>query len=64
MQVLIWLLIPVGAGLLATIYLAILNRPSRPANAHQGMKGLSEFKSAMTRPLPRKQSGKKIKKKM
>jgi hypothetical protein len=52
MQVLLWLLIPVVAGLLATIYLAIKYRPSRPANAHKGMAGLAKFKAAMTRPIP------------
>lgn len=53
MQVLIWLLIPVAAGVFATIYLAIKYRPSRPSNAHKGMAGLAEFKNAMNRPLPK-----------
>lgn len=61
MQVLVWLLIPVGAGLLATIYLAIKYRPSRPANAHKGMLGLTQFRDAMTRPIPRDNDKKKKK---
>jgi hypothetical protein len=59
MQVLLWLLIPVAAGLSATIYLAIKHRPSRPANAHRGMSGLAEFRDAMNRPLPRDDENKK-----
>ena len=59
MQVLLWLLIPVAAGLSATIYLAIKYRPSRPANAPRGMSGLAEFRDAMNRPLPRDDENKK-----
>jgi hypothetical protein len=59
MQVLVWLLIPVFAGLSAAIYLTLRYRPARPSNAHKGMSGLAEFKNAMDRPLPRNEKKEK-----
>jgi hypothetical protein len=60
MKVLIWLLIPVIAGLWATIYLKIKYRTTRPANAHKGMSLLTDFRDAMTRPMPRNNDKKNI----
>ncbi len=52
MQTLVWLLIPVVAGLLATLYVLWIARPRKPADARRGMQGLYEFREAMERQLP------------
>lgn len=52
MQALVWLLIPVIAGLLATLYVFWVARPRKPNDAKKGMEGLYEFRAAMERQLP------------
>lgn len=52
MQTLAWLLIPLVAGLVATLYVVWIVRPRKPADARRGMQGLYEFRAAMERQLP------------
>ena len=52
MQTLAWLLIPVFAGLIATLYVDWIARPRKPADAQKGMQGLYEFRAAMERQVP------------
>jgi hypothetical protein len=58
MQSLVWLLIPVVAGSLATLYVVWISRPQKPADAQAGMQGLYEFRAAMERQLPLRTSDK------
>ena len=52
MSVLLWWLIPVVATLIALAWVALRNRPSRPADAAQGMADMERFREAMAKPLP------------
>lgn len=52
MSVLLWWLIPVIATLIALAWVALRNRPSRPADAAQGMAEMERFREAMAKPLP------------
>jgi len=51
-SVLLWWLIPVIATLIALAWVALRNRPSRPADAAQGMAEMERFREAMAKPLP------------
>jgi hypothetical protein len=58
MQPLAWLLIPVVAGSLATLYVVWISRPRKPDDANKGMQGLYEFRAAMERQIPLRTSSK------
>jgi hypothetical protein len=58
MQSLVWLLIPLAAGLIATLYVVWISRPKKPADAKTAMAGLYEFRAAMERQLPLRTSDK------
>lgn len=63
MQTLAWLLIPLLAGLLATLYVLWIARPRKPNDAQRGMESLYEFRAAMERQLPLRTSDKSFEQK-
>ena len=49
---LLWWLIPIGATVLAVLYVTYRSRPDKPADAHDGMERLRRMQDAMERPMP------------
>jgi len=49
---LLWWLIPIGATVLAVLYVMYRSRPEKPIEAHDGMERLRRMQDAMQRPLP------------
>lgn len=52
MSPLAWWLIPLGATLLAVVWVSWRSRPRRPAEAEDAIATRQKFKAAMERPLP------------
>ena len=52
MQALAWWLIPIGATVLAVLFVMMRSRPGKPATAEDGMTSLRRMQEAMERPLP------------
>ncbi len=52
MQALAWWLIPIGATVLAVLFVMFRSRPTKPATAADGMESLRRMQEAMERPLP------------
>lgn len=51
-DILVWLLVPLGATLLALLWLGWRARPKGPIDTHEGMAELVRFREAMAKPLP------------
>lgn len=47
-----WLLIPIGATLLAIAWAMLRSRPTRPISADEGIDSLRRMQDAMNRQLP------------
>jgi hypothetical protein len=47
-----WWLIPIGATVLAVLFVLYRSRPEKPQEATDGMASLERMKQAMERPLP------------
>lgn len=52
MSALAWWLIPIGATVLAVLFVMLRGRPSKPSTAEDGMTSLRRMQEAMERPLP------------
>ena len=52
MQALLWWLIPLGATVLAVLFVMIRSRPSKPTTAEDSMERLRRMQAAMERPMP------------
>lgn len=52
MSALAWWLIPLGATVLAVVFVALRSRPSRPTTAADGVEGMRRMQQAMERPMP------------
>ena len=52
MSALAWWLIPIGATVLAVLFVMLRSRPAKPATAEDGMTSLRRMQEAMERPLP------------
>jgi hypothetical protein len=47
-----WWLIPIGATVLAVLFVMLRSRPSKPTSAEDAMTSLRRMQEAMERPLP------------
>jgi hypothetical protein len=47
-----WWLIPIGATVLATLFVIFRNRPSRPIRTSEGLSSMRAMRRAMEKPLP------------
>lgn len=47
-----WWLIPIGATVLAVLYVTYRSRPDKPIDAHDAMERLRRMQDAMERPMP------------
>ncbi len=47
-----WWLIPIGATVLAVLFVMFRSRPTKPASVEDGMTSLKRMAQAMERPLP------------
>jgi hypothetical protein len=47
-----WWLIPIGATVLAVLFVMMRSRPTKPTSAEDGMTSLKRMQEAMERPLP------------
>lgn len=56
---LMWWLIPIGATVLAVLFVMLRGRPTKPTAARDSMENLKAMQQAMERPLPshRRSSG-------
>ena len=52
MSALAWWLIPIGATVLADLFVMLRSRPSKPTSAEDAMTSLRRMQEAMERPLP------------
>ena len=52
MSALAWWLIPIGATVLAVLFVMMRSRPTKPTSAEDGMTSLKRMQEAMERPLP------------
>lgn len=52
MSALAWWLIPIGATVVAVLFVMFRSRPAKPATAADGMASLKKMQEAMERPLP------------
>lgn len=52
LDILAWLLIPLGVTIVALFVVGWRARPKRPADAHEGMAEMVRFREAMGKPLP------------
>lgn len=52
MSALLWWLIPLGATVIAVLWVTLRSRPAKPMDGHDGMARLQRFQHAMERPLP------------
>ena len=52
MSALAWWLIPIGATVLAVLFVMMRSRPSKPTTAQDAMDNLKRMQEAMERPLP------------
>ena len=52
MSALAWWLIPVGATVLAVLFVMLRSRPSKPSTAEDSMQRLKRMQEAMDRPMP------------
>ena len=52
MSALLWWLIPIGATIIAVLWVSLRSRPAKPMDGHDGMARLRRFQHAMERPLP------------
>lgn len=52
MSALAWWLIPVGATVLAVLFVMLRSRPAKPTTAEDSMVQLKRMQEAMDRPLP------------
>ena len=52
MSALAWWLIPIGATVLAILFVIVRNRPSRPLRTSEGLSSMREMRRAMEKPLP------------
>lgn len=47
MEALAWWGIPIGATLLAIVWVTVANRPRRPADPHESMEQYARFRAAL-----------------
>lgn len=52
MQALLWWLIPLGATVLAVLFVMLRSRPVKPSTTEDSMERLRRMQEAMERPLP------------
>ncbi|MFN8173093.1 MAG: hypothetical protein U0R65_14675 [Candidatus Nanopelagicales bacterium] len=52
MQALLWWLIPLGATVLAVLFVMLRSRPVKPTTAEDSMERLRRMQEAMERPMP------------
>lgn len=52
MSALAWWLIPLGATVLAVLFVMLRSRPAKPTTAEDSMERLRRMQEAMERPLP------------
>ncbi len=52
MSALAWWLIPIGATVLAVLFVMLRSRPAKPTSAEDGMTRLRRMQEAMERPMP------------
>ena len=52
MSALAWWLIPIGATVLAVLFVMLRSRPDKPTTAEDSMERLRRMQEAMERPLP------------
>lgn len=52
MSALAWWLIPIGATVLAVLFVMLRSRPEKPTTAEDSMERLRRMQEAMERPLP------------
>lgn len=52
MQALLWWLIPLGATVLAVLFVMLRSRPAKPTTAEDSMQRLRRMQEAMERPMP------------
>ncbi|MEO6821216.1 MAG: hypothetical protein ABI468_01560 [Candidatus Nanopelagicales bacterium] len=52
LDILAWLLVPLGVTLVALFVVGWRARPKRPSDAHEGMAEMEKFREAMAKPLP------------
>lgn len=52
MATLMWWLIPIGATVLAVLFVMMRGRPSKPAAARDSMENMRRMQKAMERPMP------------
>ena len=52
MSALAWWLIPIGATVLAVLFVMLRSRPAKPTSAEDGMTSLRRMQEAMERPMP------------
>lgn len=52
MAILWWLAIPVGATVVATLWMSRRGRRATPAQQQQGIDEMARFREALSRPLP------------
>jgi hypothetical protein len=57
LDILVWLLVPLGATLVALFVVGWRARPKRPSDAHEGMAEMEKFREAMAKPLPTLSAG-------
>ncbi len=57
LDILAWLLVPLGVTLVALFVVGWRARPKRPSDAHEGMAEMEKFREAMAKPLPTLGSG-------
>lgn len=52
MSALAWWLIPLGATILAVLFVMLRSRPAKPTTAEDSMERLRRMQEAMERPMP------------
>lgn len=52
MSALAWWLIPIGATVLAVLFVMLRSRPEKPTTAEDSMERLRRMQEAMERPMP------------
>lgn len=52
MATLMWWLIPIGATVLAVLFVMLRGRPTKPTTARDSMENMQRMQRAMERPLP------------